>query len=460
MTQNKNHSNTTILLSILVTLAGAAAVATAVARQAVAAEHAWMMMIAMMLLIAPLGVIKIPGIKARVVLGDMITFACAALFGPSAAVIAATFDGAVTSLKITKSPLTFCYNVATCAVSMTAATMTARAAFPRFGSTSERLPLSELVGAMGIFALCYFLISTALVASFIAARKRAPLWQFWRENFLWTSLSYLANAGFTVAAYELVGRFGFYIFFVGAAAMFLISLFYRTYFDKVETANSRAESMEELNYHTIEAMVAAIGAIGYGVKMNVRRVQHLALALGKEAGCSADEMKALRVAALFHDIGNVAAPQHMLEKSTMLTPEEFEKIKLHVGTGARLAEVIGFPYPVADIIKHHHERFDGTGYPNKLKGEEIPLPARVLAIVECYNALTMDHPFRPRLGCPDALKVMKDHSLSAFDPQLLARFMDLVTTADVEARRSQSSSIEIDEMQAEFLHYRQSCQAA
>src|SRR5882672_8674987 len=135
MTQNRNHSSKTILLSTFVMLAGAAAVATAVARQAVAAEHAWMMMIAVMLLIAPMGAISIPGVTARIVLGDLVTFTCAALFGPSAAVIAATFDGAVTSLKITKSPLKFCYNVATCAISMTVSNMAARAAFPRFGST-------------------------------------------------------------------------------------------------------------------------------------------------------------------------------------------------------------------------------------------------------------------------------------------------------------------------------------
>jgi len=443
-----------------VMLAGAAAVATAVTRQAVASERAWMMVIAIMLLLAPVGAISIPGVKAKIVLGDMVTFACAALFGPSAAVIAATVDGAVTSLRITKSPFKFFYNVALCAISMTVATMAARAAFPRFGSTAEKMPLVELTAAMGIFALCYFMSATLLLASCMALMKRVSLWKLWRENFAWTSISYLGNACFTVVAYALVGRFGYYIFFVAAGAMFLISLFYRTYFHKVETANNRAQSMEELNFHTIEAMVAAIGAIGYGVKMNVRRVQHLALALGEVAGCSADEIKALRVAALFHDIGNTATPQHLLEKSTMLNAEELERIKLHAGTGARLAEVIGFPFPVADIIKHHHERFDGTGYPNGLKGEEIPLAARVLAIVECYNALTQDQPFRPRLGISDALKIMKDHAPTAFDPTLMTKFLNLVAEADVEARKAQSAAVEIDEMQAEFLHYRQTWQAA
>ena len=284
--------------------------------------------------------------------------------------------------------------------------MAARAAFPQFGSTVNRLSLTEIVGAMGVFAVCYFVLSTFLIASFIAVTKRTPLWQLWRDNFSWTSISYLANAAFTVVSYLLVARFGYYVFLAAAGVMVMISLFYRTYFLKVESANNRAESMEELNYHTMEAMVAAIGAIGYGVKVNVRRVQHLALALGQASGCSADELKGLRIAALFHNIGNVAMPQNLLEKTTMLNAEEFERIKLHAGTGARLAEVIGFSYPVADIIKHHHERFDGTGYPDKLKGDEIPRAARVLAIVECYNALTLDHPYRPRLGCPDALKVM------------------------------------------------------
>jgi putative nucleotidyltransferase with HDIG domain len=460
MTPEKSHSSKTILLCVFVMLCGVAAISIAVARQAVIAEHGWMMMIAALLLLAPLGEVSVPGIKGRLVVGDVVTFACAALVGPNAAVIAAAVDGAATSLKITKSPLKFFYNVATCVLSMTAAGMAAKAVFPRFGSAVDRLPVGELIVAMGIFALCYFLVSTVLISSFLAVTKGTPLWPLWRDYFSWSSIGYLVNVGFSVAAYELVGQFGYYIFFVAVGAMLFISLFYRTYFHKVETANHRAQSMEELNHHTMEAMVAAIGAIGYGVKMNLRRVQHLALALGEASGCSADEMKALRVAALFHDIGNTASPQHLLEKSTMLNAEELEKVKLNAGTGARLAEVIGFPFPVADIIKHHHERFDGTGYPNSLKGEEIPLAARVLAIVECYNALTTDQPLRSRLGTSDALKIMKDNSSTAFDPMLVSKFLDLVATADVEARQAQSSAVEIDEMQAEFLHYRQGWQAA
>src|SRR5437016_6145753 len=162
MTTKKHTSSTTVVLSIIVMLAGGAAVAVAVAKQAVVAEHAWLMMIALALLVAPMSAISIPSVKARVVLGDVVTFSCAALFGPSAAVIAAAVDGAVTSLRITKSPHKFSYNVAVCAVSMTAAGFIAKAAFPGFGLTAIQMPLAELVGAMGLFALCYFLISTVL----------------------------------------------------------------------------------------------------------------------------------------------------------------------------------------------------------------------------------------------------------------------------------------------------------
>jgi len=460
MTSQRHPSINVILLSIVVILAGSVCVTIAVAKQVSVTQPAWLMMIAMVLLVAPMGVVKIPNVTAKIVLGDVVTFGCMALFGTSAAVIAATVDGAAASLRITKSPLKFFYNVSTCAVSMTVAGYVATRTFPGFGSQQTPLSMSHFIGAMGLFALCYFAISTMLVAGFIAAMKGEHLLKLWRESFLWTSVSYLASGVFASASFALVGQFGYYIFLAAGGMMLLVSTFYRTYFQKVETANNRAESMEELNYHTIEALVTAIGAVGYGVKSNVRRVEYLAKALGEAAGCSADELKALRIAALFHDVGNVAGQQRMLTKPTELSSKEIEKIKLHASAGARLAKVIGFSPAVAEIIQYHHERFDGTGYPDSLKGEQIPLGARVLTIVDCYNALTLDHPYRPRLSRQDAVEALKKHAGSAFDPAILSKFLDLVASADEEACRAQSAATDIDELQTEFLYHRLNWQAA
>jgi putative nucleotidyltransferase with HDIG domain len=388
-----------------------------------------------------------------VVLGDIVTFACAAIFGPTAAIIAAVADGAVTSLRITKSPYKFAYNVAVCAVSMGGAGFAAKAIFPAFGERTAQ-PVVDVIVQIGLFSVFFFFIETFLVAGYVAAAERTPFFKMWRENFIWTSVSYVASGGSALAAYFLVARYGYYVFLIPVGLIMVVFYFYRSYFKKVDSANQKVGEMEELNFRTIETLIASIGAVGYATKMNVRRVEHLTVELGTRAGCSEEEMKALRLAAVLHDIGNIAVPQHILEKPGALTSEEYDKIKTHTILGAKIVESMGFPYPVAELVRHHHERFDGMGYPDGLEGEQIPLTARVLGIVDCYNALTIDRPYRPRLSRRHSVEIMKEQSGKAFDPVLLTTFFEIIGAADEEACKAQSEAIKLDELQAEIMTQR------
>jgi putative nucleotidyltransferase with HDIG domain len=417
------------------------------------------MMIALAIVVAPLGSLYIPGLRVKVIISEAVTFSCALLFGPSAAVIAALTDGAVASLRVTKNPRKFLYNCATFASSMAAASLAARAFFPAFGNPNLPASASEMISATALFTLIYFLLSSSLIAAYVAFSNKVSLVKLWREDFLWTFISTLASGAAALAAFYMVGRFGYASFVVLTGTMMMIFLFYRAYFQKVERATRRAEQMEEINHRTIEALIAALAAIGFATKMNLRRVERLVAELGQRAGCSADDLKALRLAAMLHDIGNMAVPQQILEKPGALTAEEFGQVKAHPKIGARMVESIGFPFPVADIIRYHHERFDGTGYPEGLKGDQIPLTARVLSIVDCYNALTVDRPYRQRLSRAEAIDVMKELSGKAFDPALLEIFFDVVREVDEEACRT-PSTVSISEMQAELLNHRRAWQAA
>ncbi|PYP86452.1 MAG: hypothetical protein DMF61_13285 [Blastocatellia bacterium AA13] len=453
------------MLTIVVVAAGAAAIAIAAAHRLVINEHAWLVMAALALLIAPVSTIKIPGVKADIVLGDVVTFTCAALFGPSAAVIAAVVDGAVTSLRLTKSPGKYFYNVAVCAVSMAAAAASTRFAFPLFGQVGQAgsgvaLASLEQLGAIALFTFIYFIVSTILVAGHIAVSKRIGLLKLWRENFLWSSISYIAGGAAAFTATLLVGRIGFFVVPVVIAVMAFAFAFYRTYFAKVELANERVESIEKLNYNVIETLAASIGAMTSSVSMNLRRVDALALEFGRVAGCSDEELKALRVAALLHDVGNIVVPHQILEKPGSLSSEEYDLVKQHVKVGAAMVQAINFPYPVADIIRHHHERFDGCGYPGRLKGDQIPLPGRILAIVDCYDALTTDRPYRSRLTRENALSVMHENSGKMFDPMLLDKFLAIVGSADDEALKAQSEAVIVAELRTEIISQIRSFQAA
>jgi HD-GYP domain-containing protein (c-di-GMP phosphodiesterase class II) len=161
---------------------------------------------------------------------------------------------------------------------------------------------------------------------------------------------------------------------------------------------------------------------------------------------------------LLHDIGNINLPPSLLEKPAALTTEEFEQVKTHAKAGARIVESMGFSYPVAKIVRHHHERFDGLGYPDGLAGHEIPVEARALAIVDCYNALTLDRAHRPRLSRDRALEVMKEQSGKAFDPCLLDIFLSLVGRADEQALVDQASASWIDDLLAELAAERRAFQ--
>jgi putative nucleotidyltransferase with HDIG domain len=436
-------------LSVLVITAGIATIGAAVANQVLVTEYAWLAMIGLALALSPFGAVRIPGINSAVALGDVISIACAAMFGPSAGVLAAAVDGIAVSLRVTKTLTKFSYNVASNSISMGVAA---------FRTGGSRLRAGELAAAVGLLTLCYFATSTFLITSYLSIWKGLPFVKLWYENAFWTSVSYMVSGAAAVAGTLLSAQAGYYVFVVFASAMTFVSLFYRNYFQRVSGANERAERSDELNFRTIETLVATLGAVGYAVKPNVRRVERLSVELGKRAGCSPEEIKALRIAALLHDIGNLALPPAILEKPGRLTAEEFEKVRMHAEMGARIAESIGFDPEVATVIRNHHERFDGSGYPAGLNGDAIPLAARVLAIVDSYNALTQDRPYRQRVSRREALEILQ--SGSGFDAELLARFVGVANEIDDEACRLQSEASSVIDLQAELASHRRSWHAA
>ena len=156
-----------------------------------------------------------------------------------------------------------------------------------------------------------------------------------------------------------------------------------------------------------------------------------AIAIGKELNLSPDEIEALRAAALLHDIGKLAVPEHIINKPGKLTPEEFEKMKVHPQVGAEILERVAFPYPVAPIVRSHHERWDGTGYPAGLSGEEIPIGARILSAVDCLDALASDRQYRPAIPLDLAMEKVREKSGIWFDPQVV----DLLEKRYVELER-------------------------
>jgi putative nucleotidyltransferase with HDIG domain len=161
--------------------------------------------------------------------------------------------------------------------------------------------------------------------------------------------------------------------------------------------------------------------------LHAQRVQRYAAALAVEA-CISDRrmLEAINAAALLHDIGKLGIPDRLLQKPGPLTPDEYTQVKQHAILGADILSAMAFPAPLAQIVRHHHENWDGTGYPDGLRGEAIPIGARVLAIVDCYDALTSDRPYRRSLPHDRAMAMMLERRGTMYEPAIADAFLRII----------------------------------
>jgi len=205
---------------------------------------------------------------------------------------------------------------------------------------------------------------------------------------------------------------------------------------QVEIEKSNAENVAALHLRTIESLALAIEAKDQTSMKHLQRVRVFAVEVAKQLRLPEDEIEALRAAALLHDIGKLGIPEHIINKPGRLTPEEFEKMKIHTLVGAEILQRVAFPYPVAPIVRSHHERWDGAGYPDGLKGEQIPWGARILAAVDCLDALATHRQYRGAMSIDAAMDSVASMSGTAFDPKVVEvlkrryRELDLLAQSD------------------------------
>ncbi|MEP6920905.1 MAG: diguanylate cyclase [bacterium] len=204
------------------------------------------------------------------------------------------------------------------------------------------------------------------------------------------------------------------------AAIYLI---YRTSFERLQVKAREAEELCRLHLATAEALATAIDAQDQTSHCHVRRVQIFAAGLGEVLGLTTGDIAALKAGALLHDVGKLAVPAHILHKPGRLTPAEFEKMKIHTTVGAQMLSRVDFPYPVIPIVRHHHEQWNGLGYPDGLQGEQIPMTARIISVVDCFDSVREDRPFRRGMTRDEAIALLLRGSGNHFDPQVVGLFI-------------------------------------
>jgi diguanylate cyclase (GGDEF)-like protein/putative nucleotidyltransferase with HDIG domain len=293
---------------------------------------------------------------------------------------------------------------------------------------SDQLP--QLTLAVGVITLTIYLINSSIAAAVVALVRGSDVITTWIENYLWTSPAFFIGGVTAGVICKCITIFGFYTFVISLPILLLTYVAFRIYLGRVERSNRHIEGLTKLHLATIESLTMAIDAKDDLSRGHIQRVRMLAEGLARALSYPEDQMEGLKAAALLHDIGKLAVPEYILSKPGKLTAAEYAKVMIHPVVGADILSNVEFPYEVVPIVKHHHERYDGTGYPSGLEGEEIPLGARILTVVDCYEALTTKRPYRARYTREQALEQMRAEKGRTFDPVVLELFFEIVDSLE------------------------------
>ncbi len=270
-----------------------------------------------------------------------------------------------------------------------------------------------------VAAATYFLVNAGCVAIVISVSEAKSLRSILVDCYFWSFPYYLVGAGIAGAIGWFNREFNWETSLLFVPAMYLIYGSYRLYLGKLEDEKRHVEEIADLHLRTIEALALAIEAKDQTTHEHLQRVRVYAIEVAKELGMKGNDLEALHAAALLHDIGKLAVPEHIISKPGRLTPEEFEKMKIHTVVGAEILERVRFPYPVVPIVRAHHEKWDGSGYPYGLKAEEIPMGARILSAVDYLDALASDRQYRRGVPLDEVMKRLTEESGKSFDPKVV-----------------------------------------
>ena len=285
----------------------------------------------------------------------------------------------------------------------------------------------ELV-SLGLLSLVYYFFNTLPIAGIIALTEAKSLRKTWGE-YGWMLPYYIVGTSLAWLIGRVPPSIQGEIPIICLPIVYLVHRSYHTYVAQIEHDKKHVEELNSLHLRTIEALALAIDAKDHTTHDHLQRVQLYAIEIGKDLELSEQELEALRAAAVLHDIGKLAVPEHIISKPGKLTRAEFEKMKIHPVVGAEILERVAFPYPVVPIVRAHHEKWDGSGYPYGLVGEQIPVGARILAAVDCLDALASDRQYRRALPLDEAMAKVAAEAGTAFDPKVVqalqARYREL-----------------------------------
>ncbi len=418
-----------LVLVVVVVAAGGFVLAHAFAAIQHVPFNAYLLALAVLTIASGRIVIKVPGRPATVSVSEVFLFATVLLFGPAPATFIVALDGIwISCTQKHRRLYRALFNVAEPAISTWIA---GQVFFAIAGGPPMSQPQGGLIIAVAAVAMAavFFFLNSCLTSLAIALESGASAYEVWRSHALYLSVNCYAAA--SLAALAIANPYGLNPEVVGLVVPLLVLSYvaYKEASTRVDDAQRHVGEVRHLYQATVEMLAIAVESKDRGTHGHVRRVQRHAKAVAKALGVTDDlELKAIEAGSLLHDIGKLVVPDHILNKPGALTRIEYDTMKRHASMGARILTAVEFPYPVVPIVRHHHEQWDGRGYPDGLVRSEIPLGARILAVVDCFDALTSDRPYRPKLSDEQAIEILRGRSGVFYDPIVVETFIGMIPT--------------------------------
>lgn len=387
-----------------------------------------------------LGIIKITSLHfdnqghiITITVSDIFVYISLLLAGNDAAIIVAAISCYAEVHKSTKTRLLLAFNIAAASISLFFASIIAASIFGDLKSlANHQATFFKYILSLSCLALAHWLVNAVIVIGVQKLRGVNITWKVCKETYAWSLVTNLTGVAMAAAVYALILYFGMWAVIFSIPMLLACQMLTRPYIKNIEAARRHTEEIRDIHKRTLEAFATAVDAKDQITHDHVRRVQIYATGMARLLKLSDAEIEALRAGALLHDIGKIAVPDYILNKPGKLTAAEFDKMKIHTIAGAQILDQINFPYPLVPVVRHHHERWDGRGYPDGLAGEAIPLTARILTVVDCFDAFRQDRQYRKGMTRQEALDLLiKDRGVF-YDPTIVDLFIENLPTFEAE----------------------------
>ncbi len=407
----------------------------------------WMLLAMTLAITSARHPVEILGTDTAISVSEALIFLTVMTLGPYHGAVLGGIDMLLVSRRLHARPTVYLLNISNITISTLVAGKVYYSITSYLGSQDLSVSGGQaiLVFALPIIAMAVidYVLQFSILAAFTYLTQLIKISERVRSTWPWEPVTYMAGATVAGLINYVFHQHGYITTIVTMVLILpvLIIIYYtfRTYHDKLGEQQQHNQELTNIYDSILEMLAMAIDAKDDVTHDHIQRVKLFARRMGEIVGLAEREIEALKAGALLHDIGKIGVPAYILNKPGKLTEHEFEQMKMHTIIGADMLSNIDFRYPVVPIVRHHHERWDGRGYPDGLKGDEIPITARILTLVDTYDALRSDRPYKKAMTREETLAILKSNSGTFYDPSLVEIFLSVVDQLEAEAANFQSS---------------------